>query len=128
MAVYYKDDDAFQPVYYCIISDDNKHDVGVVHQVQREIIIDLKLRFPYTLALLFIFLMGVQANIKTVKICITCHHKLDYNRDAKWVFFTTSNGKQPFDGIEGTVKQLVSYDMFQYCKNNIQGIKFIFIT
>ena len=59
------------------------------------------------------------------------------------MFFATSHGKQPCDGIEGTVKQLVSnaslqcinntqilnpHDMFQYCKKNIQGIKFIFIT
>ena len=59
------------------------------------------------------------------------------------MFFATSYGKQPCHGIRGTVKRLVSnaslqyvhnseilnpYDVFQHCKNNIQGIKFIFIA
>ena len=47
MVVYYKDRDALQSVLYCIIPDDNKHDVGMIYQVQKEIITDLKLRFPY---------------------------------------------------------------------------------
>ena len=47
VVVYYKDGDALQSVSYCIISDDNKHDVEMVYQVQMEIITDLKLRFPY---------------------------------------------------------------------------------
>ena len=46
-AVYYKDGDAFPSVSYCIISDDNMHDVGMVYRVQNEIVIDLKLRFLY---------------------------------------------------------------------------------
>ena len=94
--------------------------------------------------MLLISLMGVQANIKTVNLFNLCHHKPDYNIDAKWVFLATSYGKQPCNGIGGTVKRLVSsnasvqcihnsqilksHDMFQYCKKNIQGIKFIFIT
>ena len=89
-------------------------------------------------------LMGVQANIETINLFNLRRHKPDYNIDAKWVFFATSHGKQPCDGIEGTVKRLVSsnasvqcihnsqilksHDMFQYCKKNTQGIKFIFIT
>ena len=59
------------------------------------------------------------------------------------MFFATSHGKEPCDGIGGTVKRLVSnaglqcisdsiilnpHDMFKYCKKNFQGIKFIFIT
>ena len=82
--------------------------------------------------------MGVQANIKTVKMHNLCDHKPGYNINAKWVFFAISHGKQPCNGIGGTVKWLVSYaslqclnnfqilnphDMFQYCKKNIQGIK-----
>ena len=94
----------------------------MVDQVQKEILIDLKLRFPY-------LKHGCEANIKTVKICKT--------------YATTSHGKQPCNGVGGTVKCLVSntslqcinksqihnpHDMFQYCKNNIQSIKFTFIT
>ena len=93
--------------------------------------------------MLLIFLMGVQANMKTKNLYNLCHPKADYNIDAKWVFFATSHGKQPCDGIGGTVKRLVSnaslqcinnsqilnpHDMFKYCKKNIQSIKFIFAT
>ena len=56
--VYYKDGDALQSVSYCIMSDDNKHDVGMVYQFQKQIITGLKLRFPY-LNHVLIFLMGV---------------------------------------------------------------------
>ena len=59
------------------------------------------------------------------------------------VFSTTSHGKQPCDGIGGTVKRLVSNaslkrelkdqilsssDMVQSCKENIQNIIFKFIS
>ena len=57
--------------------------------------------------------------------------------------FATSHGKQPCDGIGGTVKQLVSNvslkrdlkyqilslsDMFQFCKTSFQNIIFKFIS
>ena len=35
--VYYKDGSALQWASYCIISDDNKHDVVMVYQVKKEI-------------------------------------------------------------------------------------------
>ena len=47
VVVYYKNGNALQSVSYCILSDDNKHDVGMVYQVQKEIKTDLKLCFPY---------------------------------------------------------------------------------
>ena len=33
VVVYYKDGEALQSISHCIISDDNKHDVGMVYQV-----------------------------------------------------------------------------------------------
>ena len=45
VVVYYQEMDMLESVSYCIISDDNKHDVGMVYEVQRKIIEDLKLRF-----------------------------------------------------------------------------------
>jgi len=59
------------------------------------------------------------------------------------VFFATSHGKQPCDGIGGTVKHLTAkaslqrpYSdqiltpkmMFQYCVSNSQDIEFIYIA
>ena len=135
--VYYKDGDALQSVKYGVMYDDNNHDVGMVYQVKKEIIIDLKLRFPY-LSLVTYFSDGCAGQYKNCKhLYNLCHHKPDYNIDAKWVFFATSHGKQPCDGIGGTVKRLVSnaslqrinnsqilnpHDMIQYCKKTFKVI------
>ena len=63
--------------------------------------------------------------------------------NAKWNFFATSYGKQPCDGIGGTVKRLAAKAslqrnlenqivtpeaMFEFCVNNIKGIEFIYIS
>ena len=118
-------------------------DVGMVYQVQKEIITDFKLHFPY-LSHVTCFSDGYAGQYKNCKnLYNLCHHKPDYNIDAKWMFFATSHGKEQCDGIGCSVKQLVSnaslqyisnfkilnpHDMFQYPKKNIHGIKFIFIT
>jgi len=69
-----------------------------------------------------------------------CQHKADFDMEAKWVFFATSHGKQPCDGIGGTVMAKASLQqpysdqiltpkmMFQYCKSNIRDIEFIYIS
>ena len=87
--------------------------------------------------------MGVLDSTKIRKKNNLCQHKIDFELNARWVFFATSHGKQPCDGIRGTVKRLVSNaslkrdskdkilspsDMFQFCKENIQNIIFKFIS
>ena len=67
-------------------------------------------------------------------------HKDDFGIDATWVFFATSHGKSPCDGIGGIVK---TNDTFQlqfadqildvssiraFCKTNIPGIQFCYIS
>ena len=37
-----------------------------------------------------------------------CHHQQDFNMDAEWIFFATSHGKSPYDGVEGFVKCYVA--------------------
>ena len=71
------------------------------------------------------------------------YHAEDFNLKAKWIFFATSHGKQPCDGIGGTVKRLAAKAslqrnlqnqiltpkaMFDFCVNNIEGINFIYIS
>ena len=41
-----------------------------------------------------------------------CLHKQDFSVDAEWVFFATSHGKSPFDGIGGTVSTMQQKDPF----------------
>ena len=67
VVVYYQEMDMLKSVSYCIIYD-NKHDIGMVYEVQRKIIEDLKLRFPQ-MNMLHIFPMAVQGSIKTAKTC-----------------------------------------------------------
>ena len=104
MAVYWKDGDALQSVSYCIISDDSKHDVGIVYQVQKEIIADFKLYFSYLSDVTYFSdeCAGQYKNCKN--LYNLCHHRTDCNIDAKWVLFATSHGKQPCNGIGATVK------------------------
>ena len=60
----------------------------------------------------------------------------------EWNFFATSYGKSPYDGIEGTVKRLVTRaslqrpisnqilaadKMFESCVEEIKGIDFLFL-
>ena len=61
--------------------------------------------------------------------------------ECDWNFFVTSHGKSPCDGVGGTVKrlatraslqqpydkQLLSAEVFRFCKEEIKGIEFIFI-
>ena len=115
----------------------------MVYQVQKEIIIDLKLPLLY-LSHVTYFSDGFSGQYVTLKICATyATTSLTATQNAKLVFFGTTHWNHPCDGTGGTVKQLVSNaslqcinnyqilnpdDMFQYCENNIQGIIFIFIT
>ena len=122
--VHYKDGDALQAVSYCITSDDNKHDVGMVYQLQREIIIDLKLCFP-NLSHVTYFSDGCVGHYKKNQKCTT-HATTSltmppqtFNIDANCVFFATSLEKQPCDGIGVTVKELVSNASLQ-CINDTQ--------
>ena len=66
----------------------------------------------------------------------------DFNRLASWDFFAAGHGKSPCDGIGGTTKQclihkslchptenhiLTAEDAFEFCKDNILGIQYIFL-
>ena len=72
-----------------------------------------------------------------------CTHKDDFGIDPTWVFFATSHGKSPCDGIGGTVKRLTTHASLQrpysdqildvpsmmiFCKTNIPGIEFFYIS
>ena len=71
------------------------------------------------------------------------HHKDDFNLECVSNFFATSHGKSACDGIGGTVKRLVAKaslqhqtcgqivnaeEMFKFCKTEIKGIEFIYIS
>ena len=47
-----------------------------------------------------------------------CHHHEDFGVHAEWIFFATSHGKSPCDGIGGFVKRHVAKRSLQRPLNN----------
>ena len=92
----------------------------------------------------FYFSDGCSGQYKNFKNFINlCHHKDDFGLNAEWIFFATSHGKSPCDGIGGTVKryvakrslqrplcdQIITYEaMLELCIKEIKGIKFYGIS
>ena len=137
VVLYFKLENTMQSQCFCIISSDNSHDVAFVYMVQKKIIEVIKTNLPSVKSIEY-FTDGCAAQYKNYKnFANLCNHQKDFGLDAKWNFFATSDGKQPCDGIGGTVKRIVAKEslqrptskqilsteiMFEYCKSAIEGI------
>ena len=98
---------------FCIISSDNSHDVVFVYMVQKKIIEVIKANLPNVKSIKY-FTNGCAAQYKNYKnFANLCNHQKDFGLDAKWNFFANSHGKQPCDGIGGTVKRIVAKESLQ---------------
>ena len=116
------------------------------HTRNVQIIKEIKKKLPNTKIIEY-FTDGCAGQYKNCKNFLNlAHHAEDFNLQAKWNFFATSHGKQPCDGIGGTVKRLAAKAslqrhlqnqiltpkaMFEFCVNNIEGINrinFIYIS
>ena len=114
----------------------------MVYAVQSAVLMKIKEILPNTKYVTY-FSDGCGGQYKNRKNFYNlCQHYDDFKLHAKWVFFATSRGKQPCDGIGGTVKRLTRLaslgrprkeqiltpqDMFKYCNENIKGIHFVYI-
>ena len=98
VVTYYQENGELKNISYCVISDDRKHDVALVYEVQKSILADLKCKLP-GLSIIY-FTDGCAGQYKNRK----SQHKGDFGLNVRWVFFATSHGKQPCDGIGETVK------------------------
>ena len=63
VVTYYQENDELKNISYCVISDDRKHDVALVYEVQKAI---LKCKLP-GLSTIIILLMGVLESTKVGK-------------------------------------------------------------
>ena len=55
---------------------------------------------------LFYFSDGCGGQYKNYKNFMNlCLHKQDFGLDAEWIFFATSHGKSPHNGIDSSVKR-----------------------
>ena len=114
--------------------------MSLVHQMQKECIEQVKKKIQ-GLTKIIHFSDGCAAQYKSRKNFLNlCHHTTDFSVAAEWVFFATSHGKCPCDGIRGTIKRtatkaslqqpykgqiLSSAQLFEFCRENIHGIDFI---
>ena len=108
VVIYYRENGELRHKSYCVLSDDLSHDVPFVFQVQKLVINDLKTNLPQIKNIEY-FSDGCGGQYKNRKNFYNlCQHKDEFGITAKWHFFATSHGKQPCDGIGGTVKRLVT--------------------
>ena len=130
-------------VNMCVISDHLKHDTVAVHAFITEILTAVKKNYPDLKKIIY-FSDGASSQYKNFKnLANLSSHYEDHNLSAEWHYFATSHGNSPCDGIGGTVKRLVARaslqnpinnqiltprDMYNWLKDNVDGIEFFFIT
>ena len=108
VVLYYKIDETLTHKSFCIISDDMKHDVDMVHEVQEVVINYVKTEMPQIKKIEY-FSDGCAGQYKNKKnFQNLCMHMEEFNIDAEWTFFATSHGKSPCDGIGGTLKDIIT--------------------
>ena len=120
-----------------------EHNVPMLYQVQNEVLKKVLADLPKMKDFTY-FSDGCANQYKNQKNLFNlCQHSSESGINAKWVFFATSHGKQPCDGIGGTVKRLnrlaslgratsdqilTPTTMFNFCKDNIEGRNFIYLS
>lgn len=106
VVIYYRgDNEQLEHISLCFISDDNSHDTPFIYHVQSLIVDHLRKLLPNINKLIY-FSDGCGGQYKNYKNFMNlCLHKQDFGVDAEWIFFATSHGKSPCDGIGGTVKR-----------------------
>jgi hypothetical protein len=143
IVIYYRENNSLMDSSLCILSADLDHDVSFVYKVLREAVKHTKTEWIHSIKTLHYFSDGCAAQYKNRKHFYNlCHHANDFYINCEWNFFATSHGKSPCDGIGGTVKGLTARaslqrtttrhilsveQMFDFCKDSILGINFVYI-
>lgn len=119
VVLYYRDSDGtLKHLSLCFISNDNTHDTAFVYQTQTMTVHYIRALLPHVNKMTY-FSDGCGGQYKNYKNFINlCLHKQDFGIDAEWVFFATSHGKSPCDGIGGSVKRHVAKRSLQRPLNN----------
>lgn len=106
VVIYYKDSDGItKNKNLCFISDDVKHDVTQVRLAQEKTIKFITDNLPKVEEVLYVT-DGCAAQYKCCTSFLNlCQHEKMFGLKAEWLFFATSHGKSPCDGIGGLVKR-----------------------
>ena len=142
VVIYYKSQGQLQHKSFCYMSDDRNHDTCFVYEVQKRLTSYIKTNLP-RIEKLHYFSDGCGGQYKNYKNFMNlCLHFKDFRLKAEWIFFATSHGKSPCDGIGGTVKrttakaslqraiddQILSVEsMYEFCKAKMKDIAFVLI-
>ena len=142
-ASYYQKEDSMCKLSLYVVSDCMRHNTVTVFAFQHAVIPYLKSEIP-TLNLIHYFSDGAASQYKNFKNFANLrYHKHDFGVSAEWIFFATSHGKNPCDGIGGMVKRLAAraslqrsidnqiltpQQFFKFCEENIHGITFFWIS
>ena len=125
-------------------SDDLKHDYYFVYKVLEQVVSYIQANLETQIKKITYVSDGCPNQYKNVYHFQTvCHHdEVDFQVPCEWVFFATSHGKSPCDGLGGTTKRLTTRaslqrpienqitsakEMYEFCVSEIKGIVFTFI-
>ena len=87
--------------------------MNMVYKIIEIVNNDIKTNLPQIKNIEY-FLYWCAGQYKNCKnILNLCFHHEDFDLSAKWNFFATSHGKQPCDGVGGTVKRLATQASLQ---------------
>ena len=116
LVVYFLDDEG--QLKHDSLCYDNSHETSFVYQIQTMLVAYLREKYPH-IDKIFYFSDGCGGQYKNFKNFLNlCHHKHDFGMDAEWIFFATSHGKSPCDGIGGAVKRHTAKRSLQRPLNN----------
>ena len=140
---YYREDNTLISSSFCVLSDSGDHSTSAVYTFQKEVLSLLKTKNG-GLKKVHYFTDGASSQYKNKHNFLNmCYHEKDFGLSCVWHFFATCHGKGPCDGVGGTVKRLTARaslqrpekdqivtpeHMFKFCKDNIAGITFIFVS
>lgn len=143
VVIYFKNGDIVENVSICILSDDLKHDIAAVKIFQKHVINYIKENLPHIEGLEY-FSDGCAGQYKNCTNFLNlCEHKKTYGLEAEWVFFATSHGKSPCDGIGGLLKReaakeslrrpfdnqiLTVNDLHEFCQRSLPNLKSILVS
>ncbi|KYM93379.1 hypothetical protein ALC62_16021 [Cyphomyrmex costatus] len=143
--VYYRDENEIKHLSFVVISEDLHHNTVAVHLFQHKLIVKLKSEFgSANVKRIIYFSDGASAQYKNKSNFINLtHHENDFEVKAEWHFFASSHGKNPCDGLGGTIKRLAARtslqrtntghiltpkDLYEWAHLTLKSMSFAFCT
>jgi len=126
-SIYYKDDkNELKLKSFVSMSECLCHDTVAVHLFQRQLVQYIKSDLQGIEKIIY-FSDGASGQYKNKKNFINLtHHEQDFKLAAEWHSFPTSHGKEPCDGIDGTLKRLAARASLQRVNNPIRSPEELF--